>query len=146
MKFTIEEFNPNKLASVKVPSHEVLTFIGEVGVRNLISDHYDLLILSDISGLFPSTEKGFEAAKKHSADFFIQLMGGPDYFNQNRGNPMMRRRHAPFKITPEARVIWLECYIEAIEKLNAPDDIKKSYWDYVNSFSTWMVNSESEKR
>jgi hemoglobin len=99
------------------------------------------LKISNIKGLFPPTEKGFEAAKKHSADFFIQLMGGPEYFNESRGNPMMRRRHAPFKITPDARIVWLECYIEALNKLDAPDSIKKSYWDYVNTFSTWMVNT-----
>ena len=144
MKFDIEEFNPNKLAEVKVPSKDVLEHLKEEGVRKLIDDHYELLRVSGIKGMFPPTDKGFEMAKKHSADFFIQLMGGPNYFTETRGNPMMRRRHAPFKITPEARIVWLECYIEALNKVDAPDAIKQSYWDYVNTFSTWMVNTPSD--
>lgn len=141
MEYKIELFNPNKLAEVNLPSNEVLKYLTEDGVRELISKHYDLLKISKIKDLFPKSEKGIEMAKKHSADFFIQIMGGPTYFNESRGNPMMRRRHAPFKITPEARIVWLECYIEALEKTKAPDNIKQSYWNYVNSFSTWMVNS-----
>jgi len=143
MKFVIDEFDPSKLAEVKMLSKDILDFLKEEGVRKLINDHYELLRVSGIKGLFPPTDKGFEMAKKHSADFFIQLMGGPSYFTESRGNPMMRRRHAPFKITPEARVVWLECYIEVLDKLDAPDEIKNSYWGYVNTFSTWMVNTPS---
>ena len=144
MNYNIETYNPNQLAKVKVPSADVLEYLKEEGIRELINNHYELLKLSGIKDMFPQTDKGFEMAKKHSADFFIQLMGGPKFFTETRGNPMMRRRHDPFEITPEARIIWLECYIEALEKTNAPDTIKQSYWDYVNTFSTWMINTQSK--
>ena len=143
MEYIITDFDPNKLADVKMLSRDILEHLKEEGVRKLINDHYELLKISDIKDLFPSNDKGFEMAKKHSADFFIQLMGGPNHFTETRGNPMMRRRHAPFKITAEARIVWLECYIEALKDVDAPDIIKQSYWDYVNTFSTWMVNTPS---
>ena len=37
---------------------------------------------------------------------------------------MMVKRHAPFKITPKARRVWLECYIEILKDLDMPEDLK----------------------
>lgn len=141
MQFNITQAQFGTRPPVVKPDPKVLEFLGEDGMRKLISDHYDLLKESNIKGLFPPTPEGFEQAKKNSADFFIQICGGPDYFNQNRGAPMMVGRHQPFKITPEARKIWLESYIIVLSKLDMPDDLKLSFWNYVDIFSVWMVNS-----
>jgi hemoglobin len=126
---------------VQLPDPRFLEYLGEEGMRKLISDHYDLLRESNIRGLFPPTDKGFEMAKEHSADFFIQICGGPKYFNEKRGAPMMRARHAPFKINQEARRIWLESYAMILPALDVPDDIKQSFWNYIDIFSIWMMNS-----
>jgi hemoglobin len=123
------------------PDPNVLKFLGEEGMRKLISDHYDLLRQSDIKGLFPPSDEGFELAKKHSADFFIQICGGPDYFNQSRGAPMMAGRHQAFRITPQARQIWLESYIIVLNQLDMPEDLKQSFWNYLDIFSIWMMNT-----
>ncbi|MGB5792212.1 globin [Poseidonibacter sp.] len=126
---------------VTKPSPMVLEFLGEEGMRKLVSDHYDLLKESNIRGLFPPSEQGFALAKQHSADFFIQICGGHPYFNENRGAPMMAARHAPFAITPEARRIWLESYIIVLSALDMPDDLKESLWNYLDIFSIWMMNT-----
>ncbi len=141
MQFNITQAQLGTRPPVVKPDPKVLQFLGEEKMRKLISDHYDLLRVSNIKGLFPPTPEGFEMAKKHSADFFIQICGGPDYFNQSRGAPMMAGRHAAFKITPEARKIWLESYIIVLSKLDMPDDLKLSFWNYVDIFSVWMVNT-----
>lgn len=126
---------------VELPSPEVLNFLGEEGMRKLVSDHYDLLRVSDIKGLFPPTDEGFAMAKKHSADFFIQICGGPKYFNESRGRPMMAARHAPFAITQNARKIWLESYAIVLSQLDMPDELKESFWNYIDIFSVWMMNT-----
>ena len=141
MQFNITQAQFGTRPPVVKPDPKVLEFLGEDGMRKLISDHYDLLKESNIKGLFPPTPEGFEQAKKNSADFFIQICGGPDYFNQNRGAPMMVGRHQPFKITTEARKIWLESYIIVLSKLDMPEDLKLSFWNYVDIFSVWMVNT-----
>jgi len=141
MQFNITQAQFGTRPPVVKPDPKVLEFLGEDGMRKLISDHYDLLKESNIKGLFPPTPEGFEQAKKNSADFFNQICGGPDYFNQNRGAPMMVGRHQPFKITPEARKIWLESYIIVLSKLDMPEDLKLSFWNYVDIFSVWMVNT-----
>jgi hemoglobin len=57
---------------------------------------------------------------------------------------MMAGRHAAFKITPEARMIWLESYIMVLKDLDMPDDLKQSFWNYLDIFSIWMVNTPQD--
>lgn len=126
------------------PDHAFLTHVGEDGIRKMVADHYDLLRTSAIKHLFPPTDEGFAQAKVNSADFMIQIMGGPQYFNEHRGKPMMAARHSKFSITPEGRIVWLECYREVLLKLDAPQHLILSFWNYLNIFSVWMVNTRQE--
>ncbi len=131
---------------VTKPNPGFLQELGEEDFRKLVSDHYDLLKDSDISDLFPVDDpEEFAAAKKHAADFMIQICGGPSYFNQSRGAPQMVGRHAPFKITEKARLRWLECYAMLLPALSdrvSTENIQ-SFWNYLNVFSQWMVNTPS---
>ena len=129
---------------VALPDAAFLTHLTEVGIRRLVSDHYDALIQSSIKGLFPANAKMLAAAKQHSADFFIQICGGPDYFTQHRGQPQMAKRHAPFRITPCARTVWLTCYQPLLSGLDLPEHVTQSFWNYLNIFSVWMVNTSDE--
>jgi hemoglobin len=144
MEFQITEFAMGERPMVALPDPAFLDHLGEAGVRDLVSDHYDALIKSSIVKLFPTDEAGLDAAKQHSADFFIQICGGPDNFTQSRGQPMMAKRHAPFKITPHARAVWLTCYQPLLSRLTIPEHVTRSFWDYLNVFSTWMVNTPDE--
>jgi hemoglobin len=126
---------------VDLPGPGLLDHLREEGIRSLVSDHYDELLNSSIRHMFPADEQGLALAKQHAADFFIQLCGGPDYFKHNRGQPMMVKRHAPFKITPSARVVWLVCYRTVLARLDAPEEVLQPFWNYLNIFSAWMVNT-----
>ncbi len=131
---------------VTKPNPGFLQELGEEGFRKLVSDHYELLKDSDISHLFPVTDpEEFAAAKKHAADFMIQICGGPAYFNMSRGAPMMGQRHAPFRIDEHARQRWLECYAMLLPALSptVSDENIQSFWNYLNVFSQWMVNTAS---
>ena len=130
---------------VTKPIPEFLLEIGEEGIRKLVSDHYDKLKVSEISFLFPLDDAEFEEAKKHSSDFFIQICGGPAYFNQNRGAPQMVGRHAPFRITSEARNTWLEMYkplILELKEKGVTETSLQSFWNYLDVFSSWMINTK----
>ena len=124
-----------------IPDPRVLEALTEEGMRALISKHYDLLAKSDIKLLFPPTAELLEIAKKHSADFFIQICGGPKYFNESRGAPRMVARHMPFRINAHARTVWLELFAQVIEETTLDDELKTSFWNYINIFSIWMINT-----
>jgi len=126
---------------------EFLQQIGEARFRQMVDAHYELLKESSIKALFPTEDPAeFAAAKKHAADFMIQICGGPAYFNASRGAPMMGRRHAPFSITAEARIVWLELYAIVLSKL-VEDGVSEanieSFWRYLEVFSKHMINTPS---
>ena len=141
MEFKISEYTPGERPEVALPSHDIYRILGDEGIRKLVKDHYDLLAQSEIMELFPKDAAGLDRAVKNSSDFFIQICGGPMYFNKNRGRPMMFKRHLPHKITPEARKVWLDCYRQAIQQQNISDEVALSFWNYLDVFSKWMVNS-----
>ena len=141
MDYEISRYFPGVRPGVTLPSKQMFVLLKEEGMRKMVSDHYDLIINSSIKDLFPKNPIALEKAKEHSADFFIQICGGPDYFNQNRGKPQLNRRHMPFTITAEARIEWLNCYREVLQKMDLPEEVMLSFWNYLDVFSKWMVNS-----
>lgn len=145
MDFTINTYEFGQRPPVSLPNPKILDLLGEAGMRKLVSDHYDLISKSDIKHLFPKIEEALEKAKQRSSDFFIQICGGYPYFNENRGKPILVRRHAPFAITASARNTWLNCYRQVLEPLDLPEEIKQSFWNYLNVFSIWMVNTKENE-
>lgn len=141
MELKINKYQPGSRPPVTLPMSEIYKLLGEEGIRQLVSDHYDELAKSEVKDLFPEDEAGFKKAKKNASDFFVQVCGGPMYFNKNRGRPMMHKRHLPHKITAEARETWLECYREALLKRDLPEPVMLSFWKYLDDFSQWMINS-----
>ena len=125
------------------PIPEFLVEVGEEGIRALAANHYKSIKTSEIAHLFPIDEKDFQKAIQHAADFFIQICGGPQYFNQNRGAPMMLKRHERFRIDAKAREVWLDLYRPLLQELHNEGVTEKSilsFWNYLDIFSIWMIN------
>jgi hemoglobin len=146
LDFSILPYQEGVNPPVTKPNPEFLTDIGEEGMRSLLDRFYMGLLESPIKEMFPDDREEMKKAGQTSADFFIQICGGADYFNQNRGAPQMRGRHAPFAITPHARLHWLVTFEEALqpiikEKLSSEENIQ-SFWNYINVFSLWMINTK----
>jgi hemoglobin len=144
MELRITYFEPGSRPEVTMPDKRLYEVLQEEGVRKLVGDHYACLRKSPISHLFPKDDEAFDLVTKHSADFFIQILGGPAYFNQNRGNPMLIKRHAPFIISPAGRIAWLECYQKVLSNLNIDENLIMSFWEYINVFSHWMINTDND--
>ncbi len=146
LDFSILPYQEGVNPPVTKPNPAFLTDIGEQGMRDLFDRFYMDLFKSPIKDIFPLDKEEMKIAGQHSADFFIQICGGPQYFNQNRGAPQMRGRHAPFRITPHARLHWLVIIEEAMQpiieqKLSSEENIQ-SFWNYLNIFSQWMINAK----
>jgi hemoglobin len=145
MDYTILAYNANYVPPVEKPLPSFLEEVGEEGIRDLLSRFYACLDQSPIRHIFPATNsKEMQEASQVSADFFIQICGGPPYFNQKHGMPQMRMRHAPFSISAESRLHWLVCFEEALKPLEktVSKESLQSFWNYVNVFSIMMINSQ----
>jgi len=145
MNYTILAHNANYIPPVTKPAPTFLEEVGEEGIRDLLRRLYLELDVSPIRKIFPpSNTEGMLEASQVSADFFIQICGGPAYFNQNHGMPQMRGRHAPFTITAEGRLHWLICFETALKPLeeNISEKSLQSFWNYINIFSIMMINTQ----
>lgn len=147
MKLSVTKGKIGVRPNVAKPHPGFFHEVGEERFRKLIFDHYDSIKTSDIKFLFPVfDDDDFAEAQKHAADFLIEISGGPDYFTQTRGEHQMVGRHAPFRIDEASRVTWLTLYIPLLEALveeGVSEEYIQSFWNYLNVFSMWLVNTKS---
>jgi hemoglobin len=125
-------------------SSEIYQSMGEAGVFHMLEDFYAELGQSSIRHLF---SEDLLAASQRSAAFYVQLLGGPPLYNQQYGNPMMRRRHFPFVIDEPARQVWVGCFHKTLEnaaRYGFPPAHLESFKAWLNGFSRWMVNSKAQ--
>lgn len=149
MDFTIKESTLGVDSPIIKPNPEFLNQVGEERFRQLVDDHYENIAHSDIAFMFPvEYEDEFAKVKKHAADFFIQICGGPDYFAQTRGDPRMLARHQRFRIDERGRQIWLNSFATLLPPLEeegiSPENIQ-SFWNYLERFSSLLVNIPTPK-
>jgi len=149
MDFTIKESVLGVDSPIIKPNPGFLTQVGEERFRKLVDDHYENIRHSDIAFMFPvDYPDEFVKVKKHAADFFIQICGGPDYFFQTRGDPRMLARHQRFRIDEGGRQIWLTSFASLLPKLEEEgidSEYIQSFWNYLERFSSLLVNIPTPK-
>src|SRR5258708_5250770 len=93
-----------------------------------------------LSELYPSDPDELEQARAHLELFLIQYWGGPTTYNETRGHPRLRMRHAPFRIGPAERDAWVAHMTEAVQAaaLSPLDEMQLT--SYLASAATQLIN------
>ncbi|MGP4106694.1 globin domain-containing protein [Virgibacillus sp. L01] len=81
-----------------------------------------------------------ETARKQRM-FLTQFFGGPRLYSEERGNPMLRRRHLPFEITPERKDAWLECMNAALKDAEIDEPYKTAIFEKLTMTAHHMMNT-----
>ncbi|WP_449354072.1 globin domain-containing protein [Virgibacillus natechei] len=81
-----------------------------------------------------------ETARKQRL-FLTQFFGGPKIYSEERGHPMMRRRHLPFPITPERRDAWLACMEEALVEAETEEPYRTAIFERLTLTANHMMNT-----
>lgn len=90
--------------------------------------------------IYPEADLG--PAARRLTLFLIQYWGGPTSYDDERGHPRLRMRHAPFAIGPEARDRWLVHMRAAIAELAPPPDVALELERYVALAAEAMRNRD----
>ncbi|MDD4931854.1 MAG: globin [Methylacidiphilaceae bacterium] len=125
---------------VPFPSARVFAATGEEALRQLVDRHHQYLLKSPIHYLFPPDKEALEKLVRRSADFVVEMCGGPRYYTSTRGEPRMRSRHFPTTIDERAREVWLICYRDALKETGFPLPILEEFWNWIEPFSIRMIN------
>jgi hemoglobin len=90
--------------------------------------------------LYPSDLRESQA---HLALFLAQYFGGPHRYDELRGHPRLRMRHARFSIGVDEHDAWLACMTAAVRTggLDAADEA--DVLSYFSSAARMLVNEET---
>jgi hemoglobin len=88
--------------------------------------------------LYP--EPDLAGARHRLTLFLAQYWGGPTTYDQERGHPRLRMRHAPFAIGPAERDRWLVHMRAAIEAVAPPADVAADLERYIAMAAEAMRN------
>lgn len=112
--------------------------IGEENILRLVDDFYEGVGSDDlIRKMYP---EDLVPDKNRLKLFFIQSLGGHQTYTDERGQPMLRRRHFQWKIGQEEATHWLQHMHNALEKATFAEKEKDEFWDYVYKAALHMIN------
>ena len=89
--------------------------------------------------LYPEPED-LAPARHRLTLFLAQYWGGPSTYNDERGHPRLRMRHAPFAIGPEERDHWLVAMRAAIASMDPPEPVAQALHEYFDMAAESMRN------
>jgi hemoglobin len=90
--------------------------------------------------LYPEDDEELARAAEHLRLFLIQYWGGPTWYDERRGHPRLRLRHAPFAIGRAERDAWMGHMLAAIDSLDLPRPVRAAFVDYFDRAATAMMN------
>lgn len=81
-----------------------------------------------------------------SADSLFKFLsgwfGGPPLYEQERGHPRLRMRHAPYRVGPVERDEWMLCMRQALDETVPDTDLRRALLDGFEGMADHMVNTE----
>lgn len=108
-------------------------------IERLVNAFYKrVAINTELIPIFP--EDLTETARKQTL-FLTQFFGGPSLYVEERGHPMLRRRHLPFKITPKRRDAWLECMAQALVEAEIEEPYRTAIYEKLTMTANHMMNT-----
>ena len=91
-----------------------------------------------LRALYPDAD--LQPAQRRLTLFLIQYWGGPRTYDEERGHPRLRMRHAPFAIGPTERDRWLVHMRQALAESGAAPDVAAELEGYIAMAAEAMRN------
>jgi hemoglobin len=91
--------------------------------------------------LYPEPED-LRSARHRLTLFLAQYWGGPATYNEERGHPRLRMRHAPFAIGPEQRDHWIAHMADALDVVAPSPELRARFDEYFAFAAESMRNQD----
>lgn len=112
---------------------------GEETFRRIVDAFYAGVAADPVLlALYPEDDLGPAAERLRM--FLIQYWGGPSTYQEQRGHPRLRMRHAPFPIGAAARDAWLRHMRAALDSVGLAPAYDQALWEYLRSAAESMRN------
>ena len=112
---------------------------GEAFFADLTAQFYAQVAVDPIlRPMYPDTD--LKAAALRLQWFLEQYWGGPITYQENRGHPRLRMRHAEFHINLAAPDAWLKAMRAAVDGVEMKPEHKEQLWGYLEMAAAAMIN------
>lgn len=112
---------------------------GEAFFADLTAQFYAQVAVDPIlRPMYP--ESDLKAAAKRLQWFLEQYWGGPTTYQENRGHPRLRMRHAQFHINLAAHNAWLSAMRIAVDGVEMKAEHREQLWGYLEMAAAAMIN------
>ena len=112
---------------------------GEKFFTDLVAQFYAHVATDPIlRPMYP--ESYLKAAAERLQLFLEQYWGGPTTYQENRGHPRLRMRHAGFHINTAARDAWLNAMHVVVDGIEMEPALRAQLWSYLEMAANSMVN------
>ena len=112
---------------------------GEAFFADLTAQFYAQVAVDPIlRPMYPDTD--LKAAALRLQWFLEQYWGGPTIYQENRGHPRLRMRHAEFHINLVAHDAWLKAMRAAVDGVEMKPEHKEQLWGYLEMAAAAMIN------
>lgn len=146
MSHEFEDKNRVETVRITMPSGQKAggNFFEQVGGKptfeKLVKIFYEGVAEDDVlRPMYPEEDLGPAAERLQL--FLEQYWGGSSAYQELRGHPRLRMRHAPFKINPLARERWLFHMRNAVDQLDLAPLKEAELWAYLDRAATAMLNT-----
>src|SRR5881227_4459755 len=134
---------PRKLARMSQPVSFYEAVGGEEFFTRLVHRFYQGVAEDPVlRAVYPSKDLGL--AEEHLRLFLMQYWGGPRTYDERRGHPRLRMRHAHFSIGEAERDAWLRHMRAALDELGLDPEHDTQLWDYLVMAAHSLVNRPRE--
>ena len=114
-------------------------FGGAPFFADLVSQFYAHVATNEIlRPMYPAED--MQGAAHRLQMFLEQYWGGPTSYQEERGHPRLRMRHAGFHINPAAKEAWLSCMKAAVDGVDMEEAHREKLWRYLEGAALHLVN------
>ncbi len=114
---------------------------GEASVKAMVDRFYDLMDLEPAFSILRSAHGADLTNSRQRLFWFLcGWMGGPPYYTERLGHPMLRARHMPFSIGIEERDQWLACMSRAMQETGVDPVLQQRLAESFFQTADWMRN------
>ncbi|NYT81611.1 group II truncated hemoglobin [Alcaligenaceae bacterium] len=116
---------------------------GEDRVLALVERFYDLMDLEPrYAALRAAHGPDLSHARERLFWFLCGWLGGPSYYMDRVGHPMLRARHLPFSIGTPERDQWVACMDQAMIDIDVDEALRQHLLPSFRHTADWMRNRE----
>lgn len=122
---TVSEETASENTEQPIPQtpYEIL---GDQGIKDLARAFYEVMdelpLAADIRAMHA---ENLDHITRMLSAYLTQWMGGPPVYQAIKGTVCLTDPHEPFRIGPKERDQWLVCMNEALERVNASEELKQ---------------------